>query len=173
MRIGPASACRPSSNGERTVSTRPPARSRASRTTTWRPACRRRSAARNPARPAPTTTTGLSASPGRLGESLQQRRRGGSRQGGELEKPSTGDVSPHGERAADAVILEQIALNVVSGFSRTESRSARRRTTRRFTRKACNGHEERQHLSCLSVVSWFVSFVSLRLINGPVHEHRT
>ena len=37
----------------------------------------------------------------RLGESLQQRRRGGSRQGGELEKPSACDVSPHGERAAE------------------------------------------------------------------------
>jgi len=37
----------------------------------------------------------------RLGESLQERRRGGRRQGGELQKPSACDVSPHGERAAD------------------------------------------------------------------------
>jgi len=33
----------------------------------------------------------------RLGESLQQRRRSGSRERGELEKPSTGEVSPHVE----------------------------------------------------------------------------
>jgi len=43
----------------------------------------------------------------RLGESLQQRWRGGSRQGGELEKPSACDVSPHGERSG-RVILQPI-----------------------------------------------------------------
>ena len=35
------------------------------------------------------------------GRSLQQRRRGGSRQGGDLEKPSTSNVSPHCEPAAE------------------------------------------------------------------------
>ena len=145
MRIGPASAYRPSLKGVRIVCTRPPGNARASSTTTRWPASRRTPAARSPASPAPTTTTGRST-----GRCLEGRRRPSDHrraEGRQLEELSATDRAGRGDgfvRASHFVGLKSISVEGGAvGIIGRQVRLLRGNvaTMARFERRLVGGHE--------------------------------